>query len=128
MKNCSLAKSIKRMWNRTYVLIASPGWTGHSSIGWVWLVLAADWPAAEASETGEEREPAGLPGESGPFTSAVLVVAVMGRWGILMATGAVCSWGKSLGGGDVFPWTDSECSASAVTRQNDQTETSMTIR
>lgn len=72
-------------------------------------MLAADWPVGEASEIGEDREPTGLLGESGPLISAVLVVAVMGRWGILMVTGAVCSCGKSLGG-EVFPCTNTECS------------------
>lgn len=58
----------------------------------------------------EGREPLGLLGESGElFMSAVLVVAVMGRWGIRMATGAMCSCGKSLGG-EILPWTNTECS------------------
>ena len=69
-------------------------------------MLAADWPVGESSETGEEREAEGLLGESGPFISAVLVVAVMGRWGILMATGAMCSCGK-LFGGETFPCSNS---------------------
>lgn len=65
-------------------------------------MLAADWP-----EIGEEQEPTGLLGESGP--SAILVVAVMGRCGIRMATGAVCSCGKSLSR-DIVPCTNPECS------------------
>lgn len=77
------------------------------------MVLAADWPVFETSETGEEREPTGLLGDSGPFISAVLVVAVMGRWGILLATWAVCSWGKSWGG-EILPCTNSECSVVAA--------------
>lgn len=67
--------------------MSQPGWIG-SSVG---LVLAADWPVREASETGEDGEPVGLLGESGLLISAILVVAVMGRCGIRMATGAVCS-------------------------------------
>lgn len=35
--------------------------------------------------------------------SAVLVVAVMGRWGIRMATGAVLSYGMLLLAGKLFP-------------------------
>lgn len=51
----------------------------------------------------------GLLGELGLLISAVLVVAVMGRCGIRMATGAECSCGKSLGG-EIFPCTNVECS------------------
>lgn len=74
------------------------------------MVPASDWSAGEASEMGDGGDPAGLPGESGLLISAILVVAVMGRCGIRMATGAVCSWGKSLGG-EIFPWASAECSA-----------------
>lgn len=80
-----------------------------SSAAWVCLLPAADWLVGEASETGGGEEPAGLLGESGPLISAIFVVAVMGRCGILMATGAVCWWGKSLGG-EIFPCTSAECS------------------
>lgn len=93
----------------------SPGWTGGSSIGWLWLVLAADWPAADAWPGGGEREPTGLLGESGHLVSAVLVVAVTGRWGILVATGAVCWCGKSLGE-EIFPSITSECTGWIVRR------------
>lgn len=72
-------------------------------------MIAADWPVGEASLTGEEREPTGLLGELGFLSSAVLVVAVMGRCGIRIAMGAVCSCGKSLGG-EIFPCTNVECS------------------
>lgn len=74
------------------------------------MVLAFDWLGGGASGTGEDREPLGLLVESGEsLISAVLVVAVMGWWGIRMATGAVCSCGKSLGG-EIFPCTNTECS------------------
>lgn len=78
------------------------------------MVLAVDWLGGGASETGEDQEPVGLLVESGePLISAVLVVAVMGRWGIRMATGAVCSSGKLLGG-EIFPCTNTECSVVAA--------------
>lgn len=74
-------------------------------------MLLADWSGDGASGTGDDPDPNGLLGESGePLNSAVLVVAVMGRWGIRMATGAVCSCGKSLGG-EIFPCTNTECSS-----------------
>lgn len=63
---------------------------------------------------GEGGDPAGLTGESGLLISANLVVAVMGRCGIRMATGAVCLWGRSLGG-EILPWADAECSAGMQT-------------
>lgn len=72
-------------------------------------MLAADWPGGEASDAGGDWEPVGLLGESGFLISAILVVAVMGRWGIRMATGAVCSCGKSWGG-EIFPCNDIEFS------------------
>ena len=55
------------------------------------MVLAANWPVGEVPATGEVGEPAGLLGEFGLLISAVLVVAVMGRCCIRMATGAECS-------------------------------------
>lgn len=73
-------------------------------------MLAVDWLGGKASETGGKLEEVGLLGDSGQvLSSAVLVVAVMGKWAIRMATGAVCSCGKSLGG-DIFPGTGKECS------------------
>lgn len=75
-------------------------------------MLEAEMPAGEASEeTGEVRGLSGLDEEMGELLiSAVLVVAVMGRWGILMVTmGAVCSCGVSVGG-EIFPCTNTDCS------------------
>lgn len=84
---------------------------GDSSIVWGCTTPAADWLGGEASDSGGVSEPTGLLGEPGePLISAVLVVAVMGRWGIRMATtGTVCSCGRSLGG-EIFPCTNTECS------------------
>lgn len=77
-------------------------------------MFTANWREGEASDAGEDGEPTGLLGAPGePFSSAVLVVAVMGRWGMRMATGAVRSCGNSLGG-EIFPWTNTECSVLAV--------------
>lgn len=65
---------------------AGPG----SPVGWgLCLAPAADWLRGDSSDPGEGGEPAGLPGEPGLLSSATLVVAVMGRWGV--ATGAACS-------------------------------------
>ena len=74
-------------------------------------MLGVDRLEGGSSEIGDGWEPVGLLAESGePLISAVFVVAVMGRWGIRMATGAVCSCGKSMGG-EIFPCTNTECSA-----------------
>lgn len=67
----------------------APAGTGSSVDWWRCLVPAADWLPGDSSHTGEGGEPAGLLGEAGPFISATLVVAVMGRWGV--ATGAARS-------------------------------------
>lgn len=78
---------------------------GDSSVGWDWPAPAGDWAGGEASETGADPGPKAQPGESAePLISAVLVVAVMGRWGIRVATGALRSCGKSSGG-EIFPNT-----------------------
>ncbi len=53
--------------------------------------------------------------------SAVLVVAVMGRWGMRMVTGAECSCGKSLGG-EIFPSANDECSGWTKMFLNDHTD------
>ena len=58
---------------------------------------------------GETKEPVGLLGESG-LISAVLVVAVIGRCGIRIAIGAVCSCGMMTFGGEIFPCTNVEFS------------------
>lgn len=74
-------------------------------------MLEAGWPPGEASEEAREvRGLAGLLGTMGELLiSAVLVVAVMGRWGIRMVTMGACSCGESVGG-EIFPCTSTECS------------------
>lgn len=88
----------------------SPGWREEPSAGCGREVLGTDWALVEASELGEDTEPMGLLGELvDTLISAVLVVAVMGRWGIRNVTGAACSRGLSVGG-EIFPFSNTECS------------------
>lgn len=86
---------LKSHWLVTFI----PAWTGDSGCGW--LSLVSGWLFGSESVIGEGIACIGLPGDSGLFItaeSATLVVAVMGRCGIAIGTGAVCSCDTPLAG------------------------------